>query len=138
MRLEATYQYKEGEIVVEIEWGELKVNVRVCVKFLDLYSSVELESSDKPESSDKSSYDRENRARIYPCEQRDDLWIDENTPNWVVLCEQAERYFTHFISDEEVEWLTCTGVDEDVVFTRIRTVKDEDLPPGIGCRIVDQ
>lgn len=126
MRLEATYQYKEGVIVVEIEWGELKVNVRVCVKFRDV------------ELNEEFPHDRENRACTYTCEQRDDLWIDENTPNWMVLREEAERYFSQFISDEEVEWLTYTEVDEDVVFTRIRTMKDEELPPGIGCSIVGQ
>lgn len=115
-RLVANYLYNTGSVAIEIEWGTLKVNVRATVKYY--------------------GWIKNNRARVYPYEERANLWIDEissektiRLPNWSVLCEIADEYFHTFVRDESLN-LTCPVDEENINFNIIHAPPDIALPPG--------
>src|SRR6185312_11822926 len=123
MRLEATYNYEIGNIKIEIEWGELKVNVRATVERVLDYDYEE----------------NKTRCRVYNYPPHDwgdlsglnDRWIGDQ-PNWEVLQILADGYANTFIRDESLWRLKWSGFNENIEIDKVRAAADVELPPGIG------
>lgn len=105
-RLVAKYLYDTGKVTIEIEWGSQKVNVRATVKYNDVVV----------------------RAKVYPYEERGNLWIADK-PNWDVMSKLADGYFHAFVQDESLI-LTQPVAEENIYFCSIYMPRNIKLPPG--------
>lgn len=119
----AAYYYKDAGIMVEMEWGSLKVNVRVHVIFYEKSANVDMQLA-------RQNTTGKNVARVYPGEQRDDLWTDHATPNRSVLCDLASGYLQSFLRDESLEYLLST--EENKPLHLVIAEPGVKLPPGFG------
>lgn len=126
-RLEAIYNYEIGHIMIEIEWGELKVNVRAKVECAIGYDLEE----------------NKTRCRVYkyPPHNKFAKYIDNikylepwinNQPNWGLLQMVADDCCRKFVRDEALWRLKWSGFNEDIEIIKVRAAEDVKLPPGFG------
>lgn len=115
-RLTALYQYIAGDIIVEINWGDKKVNARATV-------TKKCECCLVPGTP-------KTLCRVFPYEIHKPIWKNDR-PNWSHLQDAADGYFRRFVRDEKLWRISTSRDDNNHIIDFVPAPFDTVLPPGI-------